>query len=425
MISKLATLLSVSVTLCSLARVAPARQQTITVGLFYGDSAPRAVTVSGQGDWEAHRRQGRFNGAYRVVSSDGELEMSRPGERAAKIGPWLNLTPGAKTPPLTLDGSAYRGTLKVEVQPSGGLKITNTLDLEHYLQGVVPNEMFAIPRALEALEVQAVVSRTLAIFIKTTQPRHPGQGFDVCAIGHCQFYRGVNSESDCANQAVQHTRGKVLTYQGKVILAAYHANAGGQTAPTDEAWPGSLRLKYLAPVASPYDDVADTFHYGDCYQWTELVRPEQIRKQVQSLTGRDVGEVRDVIVWRSESGRIKELKVVGSQREVTVGGPRQTRLVLGLVQEATGKSYDHDTRLVNIDRTRDGFLVTGYGAGEGVGLSQHGAVGMAGANFTYPQILGHYYRGVDLTEDYGSGSSTRLRVPDLRLRERVKVTAKG
>ena len=119
MISKLATLLSVSVTLCSLARVAPARQQTITVGLFYGDSAPRAVTVSGQGDWEAHRRQGRFNGAYRVVSSDGELEMSRPGERAAKIGPWLNLTPGAKTPPLTLDGSAYRGTLKVEVQPSG------------------------------------------------------------------------------------------------------------------------------------------------------------------------------------------------------------------------------------------------------------------------------------------------------------------
>ena len=414
---RMTALLVFVLVICIASAAAPARAETVSVGLFFGAAAPNSITVSGQGDWEAHGSHSRFNGAYMVTIEGRELAIAKRGERPTRVGRWLNLAPAQPNSHVTLGDSAYGGLLKLEVQSTGGIRVVNIVDIERYLQGVVPNEMFSIPRALEALEVQAVISRTLAMFIRSTQPRHPGAGFDVCNTGHCQVYRGVSSETTWANDAVQRTRGQVLTYQGKVILAAYIPNAGGHTAPTDEAWPGSLRVKYLAPVASPYDDYAAAFQYGDCYQWKELVQPEQIGQRVQRVTGERPGEVRDLVAIRSESGRIKELRVAGSRKMAKVSGPRDIRFVLGLLQEVTGKPYDHDTRLVSIQKTPQGFVISGYGAGEGVGLSQHGAVGMASARFSYKEILGHYYRGVSLAENYGAGQSVALRAPDMKPRQ--------
>ena len=423
---RLIALPAIIAAVCLTAIAAPAREEKVSVGLHFGDTAPRSVSVSGQGYLETRHTGGRFDGACRITAAGGELAISRSDGRPAKIGRWLNLSPAEGTT-LSLDGATYRGMMKLEIEPGGGIRVVNLLHMEDYLQGVVPNEMFSIPSALEALEVQAVVSRTLVMFIKSIQPRHPGTAFDVCATGHCQVYRGASSETAWANDAVRRRRGQVLTYQGKVILAAYHPNAGGHTAPTDEAWPGSIRVKYLAPVSSPYDDFAAVFQHGDCYQWKELVRPDQVRERVRRITGEKIGEVRDIVAIRSESGRIKEVRVVGSGRVVKIKGPRETRFVLGLVQEVTGKPYDHDTRLVRIQKTPNGFALSGFGAGEGVGLSQHGAVGMARARFTYQEILGHYYRGVNLTDDYGSGRSVPLPPPDLALRrlDQTKAVARG
>jgi stage II sporulation protein D len=42
------------------------------------------------------------------------------------------------------------------------------------------------------------------------------------------------------------------------------------------------------------------------------------------------------------------------------------------------------------------FVITGRGWGHGVGMAQWGAYGLALNNWTYPQILGHYYRGTAL-----------------------------
>jgi stage II sporulation protein D len=414
---KITALLAFVLAICIASAAAPARAQTVSVGLFFGAAAPHSVAFRGQGDWEAHGSHSRFSGAYTVTVEGRELAIAKQGERSARVGRWLNLAPAHASSSVTLGDTAYRGLLKLDAQPTGGIRVVNIVDMESYLQGVIPNEMFSIPRALQALEVQAVVSRTLAMFIESTQPRHPGAGFDVCNTGHCQVYRGASSETTCGNDAVQRTRGQVLTYQGKVILAAYIPNAGGHTAPTDEAWPGSLRVKYLTPVVSPYDDYAAAFQYGDCYQWKELVQPEQIRQRVQRVTGERPGEVRDLVAIRSESGRIRELRVAGSAKVVKVSGPRNIRFVLGLLQETTGKAYDHDTRLVSIHKMPQGFTISGYGAGEGVGLSQHGAVGMANARFSYREILGHYYRGVSLSENYGAGRSVALRPPDMKPRQ--------
>ncbi|MBQ6117756.1 MAG: hypothetical protein IJK98_00860 [Clostridia bacterium] len=45
------------------------------------------------------------------------------------------------------------------------------------------------------------------------------------------------------------------------------------------------------------------------------------------------------------------------------------------------------------------FTFTSYGWGDGVGMSQYGAVGMAKAGYTCEQILKHYFTGVKLVKD--------------------------
>ena len=52
------------------------------------------------------------------------------------------------------------------------------------------------------------------------------------------------------------------------------------------------------------------------------------------------------------------------------------------------------------------FTFTVYGWGDGVGMSQYGAVGMSKAGYTYDQILKHYYTGVKLVTDNSYPSST-------------------
>jgi len=391
--------------------------ETVRVGLYFGDHAPSAVAVNGQGQWQAGRERGSLQGAVRLRANAGHLEISQAGEHPREIGRSIEISPARAGSPLILDGISYRGLLRVEVQPTaaGGLRVVNSLDLEDYLRGVVPNEMFAEP---VACEVQAIISRTLAIFIRDHQRRHAREdGFDVCATGHCQVYRGVSSETGQADDAVRRTRGEVLTYHGAVILAAYHANAGGHTAETDEAWPGSSRLPYLSPVGSPYDGVAADLGYPDCYLWQEKAGAGPVRERLRAVTGYDVGEVRGMAVLeRWPSGRVKQLRVTGARRQVTLWRPRDIRRALGIGQEDSGKPYDHDLRLVSIRKTPDGFLITGHGAGEGVGLSQQGAVGMARAGFTCEAILGHYYRGTELTDDYGRGRPRPLSAPSLLAR---------
>jgi stage II sporulation protein D len=378
-------------------------QQTVRVGLTYGKPAPKSVVISGRGEWRARRFSEPFNGEMRIAAARGELVL-QIGTRRGGVGPWIELRPNEEGRSLTVDGSAYRGSLKVEVQGKAQLKVVNIVGIEDYVRGVVPNEMFA---DAEAFKVQAVISRTLAVYVRDIEKKHARDGFDICATGHCQVYRGVDSERRLADEAVAATRGEVLTYSGMPIFSAYHANAGGRTQTVDEAWPGSIRqdFPYLSAVASPYDGQAnDLPGYAWCYRWRREMRPEEIRELV-GASGRRLGEVRDVVVKRTTStGRVRELEIVGRRGRTSVTGAAKVRGALGV-----------PSALFEVEREGGCFVLHGRGRGHGVGLSQHGALGMAKAGHRYDEILAHFYRGVELTENYGRGKSRKLHPPELQV----------
>jgi stage II sporulation protein D len=91
------------------------------------------------------------------------------------------------------------------------------------------------------------------------------------------------------------------------------------------------------------------------------------------------------------SGRVVELRVVGSDGELDLRGQR-VRLGLGL-RESLFVLHRESAPQGDVER----FVFTGKGWGHGVGLCQVGASGMARAGAKFEDILKHYYTGVAVT----------------------------
>ena len=252
------------------------------------------------------------------------------------------------------------------------------MDREAYLVGAVAAEMPA-SYALEALKAQAVAARTRAV--AGTCASHPGA--DICTdSGCCQGYLDEAAQEarwggETAYwrarivQAVEETRGVIMTWEGRPIEVLYHAVSGGQTEDVELVY--SQALPYLRSVPSPGEETASGYESVQTFSHGELVAlfPEQ------AVEGRVALEVLE----RSDSGRVLWLSVGGRAME-----GRTLRSVLGL-KSTNFQIVDNGDTVT--------FLQRGYG--HGVGMSQAGANAMAQAGARWDEILLHYYTGVALT----------------------------
>lgn len=133
------------------------------------------------------------------------------------------------------------------------------LALEDYIYGVVAAEMpAAFPDA--ALEAQAVAARTYALY-QSAAGKHADVGGDVCGESTCCQAFVTQDELDARwggdaafytrklRAAVERTAGEVLTYNGELAAAVYHASSDGSTRSAAEVWGGSQ--PYLTAVDTP------------------------------------------------------------------------------------------------------------------------------------------------------------------------------
>ena len=138
----------------------------------------------------------------------------------------------------------YRGKLIIQNR-NGKLTVINDIDIENYLKGVIPSEM-PIGWDFEAHKAQAIAARSYAL---ANLGKRASNGYDLNDTPNDQAYGGASAETKGTTQAVNDTRGIVLTYNQKIISAFYTASAGGQTK-TANGWGGDV--PYLRSVPS-YD----------------------------------------------------------------------------------------------------------------------------------------------------------------------------
>lgn len=113
----------------------------------------------------------------------------------------------------------YRGRVLLASQGSTLLAV-NDVELEKYLYSVVGCEMSS-SSPMEALKAQAIAARSYAVVHLV----RPGSSwYNLGNDERWQVYRGLDSEYNTTQQAVNQTAGMILSYQGGVVESLYAAS---------------------------------------------------------------------------------------------------------------------------------------------------------------------------------------------------------
>jgi SpoIID/LytB domain protein len=305
---------------------------------------------------------------------------------------------------IYLNEEPYRGALEVITSNnSESLKIFNLIHVEDYLKGVVPAEMGKLSKQeMEALKAQAIAARTYAL---SRLGRHRDKGYDLEATVTDQVYKGIKGEDALASLAVELTRGEVLTHDGKLICAYYHANSGGKTEFIEKVW-DKPKKDYLVPV-----DDESFCSWSDKYKWQESWTKGALERNLHDFLATSVsfpsGVFGDLVNLkinkRTDSGRVEVLDIVTDWGSYRVYGDKIRQ---ALRRGSNGNSILPSTCFdLEIERDSDGsiqrIIAHGRGNGHGVGMCQTGAIGMARKGYSYEDILTHYYSGAKLSKCYG------------------------
>ena len=269
------------------------------------------------------------------------------------------------------------------VPTSGGITAVNYVPLESYLYSVVGAEM-PTSWSMEALKSQAVAARSYALFHRQTGANSV---FDMGDTTAWQVYGGLEKEAPSTRAAVDATKGQVLTYQGQIINSVFHSCAGGHTENVEDVW--SSPLPYLRGVFSPDRDLP-------ACRWSQI---SFTASELSQRLGYD-GTISSISVKRHPHGRVISLEIDGSNGRMSIEG-EDVRDDLGLKStlfdiEAERSQVASAGRNIPSSPTR--FQISGSGNGHGIGLSQYGAYELAKQNWTYQQILLHYYTGATLAK---------------------------
>lgn len=309
-------------------------------------------------------------GAYELVPGGAGIDVGDAGEFSGPIR--LIPAPEAR---LFVAIRPYRGILEIRRTPSGRLTIINELDLEEYLYGVLKMEVDPL-WPVEALKAQAVAARTLAVY---NLGRYQSEGYDVRATTDTQVYGGISAEDPRTTAAVDVTRGEILVYQGRPILAVYHSDSGGATESSEYVWGG--RYPYLKGVPDPLTSSAPWSVKMDLGAFEARLR--RAGKNVAGVVSISTGDF-------TPSGRVGSVRIVSRAGTVAL---RATEL-RGLLGADVMKSTLFTVRLLPDEQPAVEFA--GRGSGHGVGMSQWGARGQALQGRSYADILRYYYTGVTI-----------------------------
>jgi SpoIID/LytB domain protein len=368
----------------------------------------------------------------------------------------FNVTIGSRFHWERIENQTFRGDLIIQQRQDGTLTAINEIPLEDYLTSVISSEMSgATP--MEFLKAQAILSRSwllAALDRKKKIRKTPVLGgkmtekegevirwydredhdlFDACADDHCQRYRGITTIlSKHAEEAVQETYGRVITYQNTICDARYSKACGGMTEDFDTAW-GDKPVPYLSSVSdasvthSPIrtEEEASAWilsnpeaychtkdkgllerilpdfdrNTKDFFRWTIVYSRKELEEILQEKSGFDFGTLQEITpLRRGPSGRISRLKIAGSKRNMVVGKELEIRRWLS-------RSHLYSSAfIVRMESNPHGqverFTLYGAGWGHGVGLCQIGAAVMATRGFSGEEILKHYFQGVEIKKIY-------------------------
>jgi stage II sporulation protein D len=278
---------------------------------------------------------------------------------------------------FVLDGKNYPGRLLLRAH-DGTLTAINELDLETYLEGVLAQEM-SPSWPIEALKAQAVVSRSFAVY---NLGQFHAKGFDLTNDLRSQVYKGLAHPDPKVQEAVNATRGEVLTYEGQVLNAYFHACCGGHTRASFRAWRSGESIRPLNGV------VDTTCRLSPHYAWEAYFPADEVLEAVQRA-----GVLATRLDWIRLGSREPTGYVADLELETDLG---RSKVATESFRHALNSSQLKSSFITRIIPKQKGFVFEGRGYGHGVGMCQWGARAQAEKGRKFRKILDFYYPGSEI-----------------------------
>ncbi len=257
-------------------------------------------------------------------------------------------------------------------------KEVNLIDLENYIIGVVAAEMPA-SFEIEALKAQAVAARTYAL-VKMNARKD--KDYDLEDSTNDQAYITIEEMKSRWNNtfdkyyekvasAVNETKHRVVKYNEQIVPTYYFAISNGQTQNVQSVF-GSNEA-YLVGVESKWDnETIKSFSSTKNFTLSEFKNKFSVKDSKLNITN----------IKRNNANYVTTLMINGIKY---TGNEMKKKLSL--------RSSDFEIKISN-----DKVIITTYGYGHGVGMSQYGANGMAKEGYDYEEILKYYYQNIDISQ---------------------------
>ena len=278
---------------------------------------------------------------------------------------------------IWVGGKRYSGLINIKNLKSE-IFVVNTLGIEKYLTSVVGSEM---PHRwpLEALKAQAIASRTYAL------KKNGNYLYDIDSTQKDQVYNGLESRTHKTNRAVKHTRSLVLTHKNKLINALFHSSSAGMTENSEDVW----RNKYPYLISVKDFDQKNPKKY-----WKKIFSNKELQILFPNIGGIKKIEILDI----TKTGRVKNIKLIGNYGSLSLSGTnlrKKMGLKSTLFRFKFIKVNSHKEKNT-IKNFSNSLMISGMGAGHGVGMSQWGAKHLAMSGYKAKDILKYYYKGIQI-----------------------------
>jgi len=270
------------------------------------------------------------------------------------------------------NGTAYDGDFFIVLHKEKFLCI-NQVDLEDYIAAVLRTESWP-GWPLEVNKVFAIACRSYVMF-KVLEAKRSGRKYHVKNTNAHQTYRGRH-DVPMLKMAVAQTRGMVLGFEGKPILAMFDCCCGG-VVPAHIADFDFNKAPYLARTyACTHCEQSSLYSWQVSYEHTIF---ETLLEQYKQ----DIVRLSDIHVTKKDKA--------GLVTHVRLKGPKHTTIIPGkklysLLKEV--KSFHFD-----VHKKSNKIVFTGRGFGHHIGLCQWGARQMVRDGWDYKSILRFYYPG--------------------------------
>ncbi|WP_226038522.1 SpoIID/LytB domain-containing protein [Aquibacillus saliphilus] len=316
---------------------------------------------------------------------------------------------------IEINDRAYLGAMEMTLEGKTLVRPINQLPMEDYLKGVVPFEVFP-EWGLETLKAQALAARTYAV-------THLSEEMDDTIS--FQVYGGY-TWNDKTTDAVNQTKGEVITFKDKLIDAFYSASNGGITENNAHVW-GGKAMPYFPIKKDPHDPT---------HPWNYTLSRTQIELEdinwdnpnwMNDIKEKDEKITATMKTWLQKHGYPGEIKILSipkfelsdqkldSKRSVRgsitieflqqlMDGTilfQQFKLddeKLNRIRPMIGGNTFRSYLIDSLKKDEEVYTMMGRGYGHGVGMSQWGASIMGDKGKTYEQIIEFYYPGTDISQ---------------------------